>query len=80
MSVCYGRELSHKTVGTWLTLWCMHAQICTGILAAFILGLPYASEDLFSVHILHSDIGWWRVMLATAVLPAFCQASSCVAA
>ena len=58
----------------------VHAlQICTGILVAFILGLPYASEDLFSIHILHSDIGWWRVMLASAVLPALCQASTCVA-
>jgi len=72
-------KLSHKTGGSWLTLWDMHVQICTGILAAFVLGLPYASEDLFSVHILRSDIGWWRVMLATAGLPALCQASLCVA-
>ncbi len=51
----------------------MSAQICFGILVAFMLGLPYASEEVFSVTILGSSIGWWRVMLAAAVLPALLQ-------
>ena len=63
-----------------ITVPCMHLQICTGILVAFIIGLPYASEDLYSVHILHSKVGWWRVMLATAVLPALCQVDRYAAA
>ena len=48
-------------------------QICFGILVAFMLGLPYASEELFSVAFLGKTLGWWRVMLAAAVVPALLQ-------
>ena len=62
-----------------MTVQYMYAQICFGILVAFMLGLPYASEELYSVRIFDSEVGWWRVMLAMAVLPALCQVCSCAA-
>ena len=54
----------------------MPVQICLGILVAFMLGLPYASEEVFSVTVLGRSIGWWRVMLAAAVLPALLQVTT----
>lgn len=47
--------------------------ICVGILVAYLVGLPYISNQPAAINLGKAHIAWWRVMLAIGMLPAAAQ-------
>lgn len=52
----------------------MQVFICVGILVAYIVGLPYDSNQPFAVSLFGRCVAWWRVIFGLGIVPALLQA------
>lgn len=74
-TLCWHAKKQHRTHSDSVPA-CDQVFVCVGILVAYIVGLPYDSDEPFAVTLFGRCVAWWRIIFGLGVLPALLQARS----